>query len=168
MRVSPQLLCVPLVVLAAWLAVQMHAIAQQASRWLVVLFIFLSVSQCAVGWRIRIRLRDNLATKLLLSCCFSKCGAENPRQRRLRHGHFSLHLSSFPFGCFRCLSPRILLFLFGQRKDKLQSAALVVFGRNAPTVDDDSVLHDGQSQPCSAKLAGTAFVYPVEAFKEAV
>jgi len=36
------------------------------------------------------------------------------------------------------------LFLFRQREDKFQSAALIILGRNVSSVDDDGILYDGK------------------------
>ena len=66
-----------------------------------------------------------------------------------------------------CYEGNILFFL-GQCEYELQSSSLPVFGRDGSSVYQNGVFHNGQSEAGSAQLARTAFVYPVEAFEQAV
>ena len=59
-------------------------------------------------------------------------------------------------------------FFLGQREHKLQPASLVVLGRDGAAMDEDRVLHDGQSEAGASQLARASFVYAVEALEQAV
>ena len=61
-----------------------------------------------------------------------------------------------------------VLFFLCQREYELQASSLVVLGRDRSAVDDNGILHDGQSEPGSAQFARPSFVHPVETFEQTV
>ena len=59
-----------------------------------------------------------------------------------------------------------MLFLF-QREIKCQTAIFGKMGGDGAAMQEDSILHDGKTEPCTTHLSAAAFVYAIESLKDA-
>ena len=61
---------------------------------------------------------------------------------------------------------KLLLCFFTQGKDELKTTSISGSCNDSSTVEDDSILHDGQSETGSAEFATSTFVDAIESFKD--